>query len=207
MARVVGVVGSSGAGKTTLVERLVQVLRERGLSVGYLEHAHEGVDLDRTGSDSWRAREAGAEVLVVAGGGRRFEVDSRGDDLPGALAHLARCDVVLAEGYHDAEWPKIVVRRSGVADRAVAPPVLAEIEVDDAGEIDERVFADLTERLAAAIDDESSPDVHLLVDGEAVPLARFATEIVAGTVLGMVETLKGVDDPAVVELVVRRPGG
>lgn len=63
-----GLAGRSGSGKTTLLVRLLPELRARGLTVSILEHAHHGFDIDRSGKDSHRHREAGAsEVLVVSG--------------------------------------------------------------------------------------------------------------------------------------------
>ena len=52
MPRVVSFVGRSNSGKTTLLARLVEALKERGLKVGVIKHAHHGFDLDREGSDS-----------------------------------------------------------------------------------------------------------------------------------------------------------
>jgi hypothetical protein len=37
-------------------------------------------------------------------------------------------------------------------------------------------------------------NVSLEVDGEEIPLGKFAKEFVAGTVWGMVSSLKGVED-------------
>ena len=50
--RVVGLAGWSGAGKTTLVVRLVPELVRRGISVSTMKHAHHGFDVDQPGKDS-----------------------------------------------------------------------------------------------------------------------------------------------------------
>ena len=65
--KVLGIAGYSGSGKTTLVEQLIRGLRERGLRVSVIKHAHHQFDVDQPGKDSWRHREAGAfEVLVAS---------------------------------------------------------------------------------------------------------------------------------------------
>jgi len=65
--RAFGIVGWSGAGKTTLIEQLLARFASRGLSVSVIKHAHHGFDIDRPGKDSWRHREAGAtEVMLVS---------------------------------------------------------------------------------------------------------------------------------------------
>ncbi len=63
---VVGIAGWSGAGKTTLIERLIPVLRNAGHWVATVKHAHCGFDIDVPGKDSWRHRQAGACEVVVA---------------------------------------------------------------------------------------------------------------------------------------------
>ena len=63
---VMGIVGWSGSGKTSLLVALLPILKERGLKVSTMKHAHHRFDLDHPGKDSFRHRQAGAsEVLVV----------------------------------------------------------------------------------------------------------------------------------------------
>lgn len=55
-----------GFGKTTLVEQLIPRLRERGLRVSLLKHAHHAFDVDQPGKDSYRHRQAGAGEVLIA---------------------------------------------------------------------------------------------------------------------------------------------
>ena len=64
--KVVGFAGYSGSGKTHLVERLIPVLKLRGLRVSVVKHAHHKFDIDHPGKDTYRHREAGAFEVVVA---------------------------------------------------------------------------------------------------------------------------------------------
>ena len=57
--KVFGIAGYSGMGKTTLLERLVPLLRARGLVVSLIKHSHKAIEIDRPGKDSYRLREAG----------------------------------------------------------------------------------------------------------------------------------------------------
>ncbi len=114
--KVIGFAGWSGSGKTTLIEKLLPILRERGLRVSVIKHAHHRFDVDVPGKDSWRHREAGAhEVLITSS--RRWALmhELRGAPEPELTEHLARlapCDMVLIEGYRHAPVPKIEVRRA-----------------------------------------------------------------------------------------------
>ena len=63
----IGIAGSAGSGKTSLIERLAPMLKDRGFRIGVVKHAHDRLDLDRPGKDSWRYLKAGAEVAAVVG--------------------------------------------------------------------------------------------------------------------------------------------
>ena len=68
--RVIGFAGWSGAGKTTLIVRLIPELNRRGFSVSTIKHAHHNFDLDQPGKDSYEHRLAGAEEVLVASANR-----------------------------------------------------------------------------------------------------------------------------------------
>ncbi|MCS7235981.1 MAG: molybdopterin-guanine dinucleotide biosynthesis protein MobB [Armatimonadota bacterium] len=118
-ALVVGVVGASGAGKTSVVEGLVSRLRASGLRVAVVKHAPHGFDLDRSGSDSDRAARAGAVTVALVGEGevavRSFP--GRGLTVEGATELCTRAtaacgegvDVVLVEGFQHPASRTIVV--------------------------------------------------------------------------------------------------
>ncbi len=208
MAGICGIVGSSRSGKTSVAELLLARLRARGLRVGYLKHAHKGFDADREDSDSWRARKAGADAVAVVHDTSAFLLDSPGNGPEPTLARMAACDVILVEGYHQASWPKVVVSREGIPEREVDPPVLGEVAFDADGQVDDETLDGLADAIAALSEEGDEHDelvVDLVVDGTPVPLGAFATSMVAGTMMGMVETLKGVESPASVQLTVRRP--
>lgn len=113
--RIFGLVGRSGSGKTTLMERLLPILRGRGLTVSTVKHAHHGFDIDKPGKDSWRHREAGAEEVLLISGGRWALLHEMHDgaepSLEELLPHLTPVDLVLIEGFHSHGLPSIEVHR------------------------------------------------------------------------------------------------
>lgn len=64
---VIGVVGESATGKTTVIAALIRRLTADGLRVAAVKHAAHGFEFDRAGSDSDRMADAGAGVVVLAG--------------------------------------------------------------------------------------------------------------------------------------------
>src|SRR6202451_679028 len=115
--RVIGFAGWSGAGKTTLIVRLIPELNRRGFSVSTIKHAHHNFDLDQPGEESYEHRAAGAaEVLVVCANRGALMRELRGAPEP-SLAELLRLlkkvDLVLVEGFKRDALPKIEIHRAG----------------------------------------------------------------------------------------------
>lgn len=114
--RVIGLAGWSGAGKTSLIVKLIPYLREKGFSVSTLKHAHHAFDVDQPGKDSYLHREAGAREVLIASA-RRFALmhELRGDEEP-RLAELLRrlspADLILVEGFKRDAHAKIEVHRA-----------------------------------------------------------------------------------------------
>ncbi len=125
---VIGFVAPSGTGKTTLLRRLVPLLAARGLRVGYLKHAHHRFDLDRPGKDSYELRAAGARATLLASAGRwALQVENQDPGRDPELAELlgrfppGSLDLVLAEGFKYADYPKIEVYRAAVGGPPLYP--------------------------------------------------------------------------------------
>lgn len=111
---VFSIVGHSGAGKTTLVEKLIRELCARGVRVATIKHAHHKVELDTPGKDSYRYKEAGAAMsMLLTRDALQLVADAREQREPEQLAQrfLGEADLVLAEGFSHAPGAKIEVLR------------------------------------------------------------------------------------------------
>ena len=114
MPNVFIVVGHSGCGKTTLIEKLVRELSGRGLRVAVIKHAHHKVVLDTPGKDSFRYKQAGAAIsMLVTANELQLVADAVDKREPAQLAQrfLGEADLVLAEGFSHAAGVKIEVLR------------------------------------------------------------------------------------------------
>lgn len=115
--KVFGFAGYSGAGKTTLIEKLLPRFVASGRRVSLIKHTHHHFDLDQPGKDSWRHRQAGAtEVMLVCEGRWALLHELRGAPMPSfedQLARLADADLVLVEGFRVTPIPKLEVHRAG----------------------------------------------------------------------------------------------
>ena len=114
------VVGHSGAGKTTLVEKLLPELKRRGLRLATIKHAHHRVALDHEGKDSWRYTQAGAALsMLVTADALQLVANAVDRRDPEQLAErfLGEADLVLAEGFSHSPGAKIEVLRRACAKR------------------------------------------------------------------------------------------
>ena len=159
--RVIGLAGWSGAGKTTLIEKLIPELRRRGYSVSTLKHAHHAFDMDRPGKDSHRHREAGAAQVLVASAHRLALLTELRDGAEPRLSELlpmfAAVDIVLIEGFRADAHAKIEIHRAEngkplrypedrqivalVSDLAPAPAALPHAHLDDVAGVADLVLA------------------------------------------------------------------
>src|SRR5918995_2550326 len=114
--RVIGLAGWGGAGKPTLVSKLIPELNRRGLSVSTVKHAHHAFEIARPGKVSFEPRRAGASEVLVASARRWALVrELRGEDEPSLAALLRRLspvDLVIVEGFKSEPHPKIEVFRA-----------------------------------------------------------------------------------------------
>ena len=126
---VLAVSGVHNSGKTTLLEKLIPLLRARGLKVGVIKHDGHDFTPDVPGTDSFRLREAGAEGVAVFSGQRYLLTEAFRLTEQDLLALFERhgYDLVLMEGFKESGWPKIEVVRREIADAPVSFQPLAVV--------------------------------------------------------------------------------
>ena len=108
----ISVVGWHNVGKTAFVERLIAALKARGIRIATIKHSREAFDIDRQGTDTWRYRRAGSDVVVISAPGRMALIEERADEasLDELISRLpAEIDLVVTEGYKGLPLPKIEV--------------------------------------------------------------------------------------------------
>ncbi len=109
------VAATSNSGKTTLIEKIVAILKSRGMRVAVVKHASAGFDLDKPGKDSWRFQQVGANPVVLVGPGKI--VMMKNIDHEPSSADIARIvgdvDIMIHEGFKRNAENKIEVFRYG----------------------------------------------------------------------------------------------
>ena len=121
---IVSVVGKSGVGKTTFLEKLIAELKRRGHRVATVKHDVHGFEIDQPGKDSWRLAQAGSDSVVIASPQRLALIKHLDGEMPlgEIIALLTDVDIILTEGYKRGDAPKIEVARRGRGGELLCTP-------------------------------------------------------------------------------------
>ncbi len=116
----ISVVGNSGVGKTTFLEKLVRELKARGHRVAAIKHDCHDFDMDRPGKDTYRLAEAGSDIVMISAPDKLALLERVEEErsLASLVAMVAdRVDIVLTEGYRSAAALKIEVSRRALGSK------------------------------------------------------------------------------------------
>ena len=229
--KILAIVGTKNSGKTTLVTKIVHELVKRSYSVGTLKHTHH--DFDLVGKDTWKHREAGAE-LVVGSGENTFFMIKGGMELEKILKiinYIKKVDYLIIEGFKFSKYPKISTTEAK-DDFTLANVDVFEMSNNDVSSLTDLVekrtynriydancgecgFENCLEMAKAIIRGETSEEVckmkklgevQLSIGDKMIPLNPFVQDLIKKSVLGMLSSLKTDDLDAAqnkVELLIR----
>ncbi|MCL1982209.1 MAG: molybdopterin-guanine dinucleotide biosynthesis protein B [Clostridiales bacterium] len=145
------VCGVSGSGKTTTIEKIIEELKKRGNSVGSIKDIHaQKFSFDTPGKNTWRHREAGAEMVAARGMAETALMIPKRVEIPELLKWFSH-DFVVIEGGRDEGFPKILTASS----------------VQEINErLDESVFAVSGVVAGQGISLDGTPVINALTDAE-----------------------------------------
>jgi len=122
-----GFAAFSGTGKTTLLLKLIPELKQRGLRIAVIKHAHHNFDMDTPGKDSYELRKAGALPMLICSSRRTVitlenEIETE-PQLQQILTHIAAdsVDMILVEGFKKWPFDKIELHRESTGKALMHP--------------------------------------------------------------------------------------
>ncbi|MDR0906124.1 MAG: molybdopterin-guanine dinucleotide biosynthesis protein B [Oscillospiraceae bacterium] len=113
---VISFVAYSGTGKTTLIEKLVAELKARGLRVAVIKHDAHDFDVDKSGKDTWRFTQAGADVVAIVNATHAAVMENRPVTFEDLVAKITDVDIIITEGWKTGDVPKIALRRAATGN-------------------------------------------------------------------------------------------
>jgi molybdopterin-guanine dinucleotide biosynthesis protein MobB len=227
---IIGIVGYKDTGKTGVVEGLIGYFRGKGFSVGTVKHICHDASLQPLDTDSRRHLDTGAvgvvavgekvvEILKPAGsepGGSGSEAEAtqaesqRGADLQATVsAYLSDCDLVIVEGFKKESIPKVAVISDDAGVMDEAKNIVAVVSAGKKPDGIPGFGSDETEKLGEyllgnGIVKPVGEQISLLVDGKPVRLNEFVKTTLAGVIKGFITGLRGIDNPATIELRIKK---
>ena len=139
---VLGFAAYSGTGKTTLLVKLLPLMKLQGLRVAIVKQTHHDFEIDKPGKDSYELRKAGADQVVLASDKRcavitEYEVPEEPDlgELINRL-DLEHLDLVMVEGFKHLPFAKIELHRSATGKKLIFPEDDSVIAVASDGNLD-----------------------------------------------------------------------
>lgn len=216
MVPYVSIVGKSGSGKTSLIERLIKEFKRRGYRVASVKHCPHGMEIDKPGKDSWKFSQAGSDAVVFSSLDKLVFVKNVDGD--SSIAEILRIiggdfDLVLIESYKKDRVPKIEVHRKELGDDFICPTEsLSAIITDEQLKIDKPQFPiNDTSAIADFIEKnfvlKPESDTSLFVNGKQIPIKIFIKDFMAKGLIAVVSTLKGIGEIKNLDISIRNSSG
>ena len=229
--KIVSVVGSKNTGKTSLTVRVIEELTKRGYNVASIKHSHHSIEMDKENTDTWKHKQAGANLVVGVGSTTFFNARKEHDlnRILYLLKHFDDFDFVIIEGYKSYNYPKIITSPNVKDEYTIAE--VDSFTIDDEGisnlaDLIEKRGHDIVDTLFAnncgfnngeaiakeirtgnlGVDKLDKTHSYLSIDGKVVGLNRFVSNYLKNNVIGIINTLNldeyGVEEIGKIEVVI-----
>lgn len=189
---VLGVYGKSNTGKTMLIGALIQKLTEKGLNVATIKVTDKPISIDREGKDTWKHAEKGATLVVFSSPIETSLLLKKYQKISSVLPVITTIDnfdVVLIEGASDPNIPKIRLGDIKLRENTI---------FTFNGDID-KVIQVILEKISERKKFMENQMI-IKVNGRKIPLTEFPEEIIKNTIVGLLKSLKGVEEITDVEI-------
>ena len=180
-----GFYGESNSGKTSLIIKIAKKLGDEGYKIAAVKITDKKISIDTKGKDTWKYDKAGSKLTVLSSPIETDYMLKENKSMAEIIQHikeLGEYDLIIVEGAHDKNIPKIRI-----------------------GNIPERENTLLTytgdfEAIINIIKNElnkvtkNMKEISIKVNGKQIPLTEFPSDIIKNTIIGMLKSLKGVDE-------------
>ena len=189
-----GIYGKSDTGKTTLITKLVLRLTKQGYKIATIKQTKKAISLDSVNKDTWRHHKAGAELVVFSS---RCETDFllykvlNTSEIIRRISSFGCYDLILVEGADDLDIPKIQLGTGKKRDNTI---------LSYKGNIEEILILIIRELKKKPL----VPHLNVSVNGKNIPLTEFPKQMISNTIVGMLTSLKNVQDIHEVSIELRK---
>ena len=229
--KIVSIVGKKNTGKTSLTVKVIEELTKRGYNVASIKHSHHSIEMDKENTDTWKHKQAGANLVVGVGSTTFFNARQEMDlnRILFLIKHMAEFDFVVIEGYKSYNYPKIITSpnvRDEYTIKEVDSFTIDEKGVSELADLIEERGHDIVDTLFAnncgfnngeaiaaeirkgnmTVDELDATYSYLSIDGHVVGLNHFVSDYLKQSVIGVINTLNlkdyDVEDIGKIELII-----
>lgn len=229
--KIVSIVGKKNTGKTSLTVKVIEELTNRGYNVASVKHSHHSIEMDKENTDTWKHKQAGANLVVGVGSTTFFNARKEHDlnRILYLIKHFDEFDFVIIEGYKSYNYPKIITSpnvRDEYTIKEVDSFAIDEAGVSELADLIEKRSHDIVDTLFAnncgfnngetiareiregnlTVEDLDDVKSYLSIDGNVVGLNRFVSDYIKQNITAVIDTLNlkdfGVKDIGKIELVI-----
>lgn len=212
--KIVSIVGKKNTGKTSLTVKVIEELTKRGYNVASIKHSHHSIEMDKENTDTWKHKQAGANLVVGVGSTTFFNARKEHDlnRILYLLKHFDDFDFVIIEGYKSYNYPKIITSpnvRDEYTIKEVDSFTIDEKGVSELADLIEQRGHDIVDTLFAnncgfnngeviaseirngnlSVDDLDNVKGYLSIDSKVVGLNRFVSDYIKQSLVGVINTL------------------
>ena len=229
--KIASIVGKKNTGKTSLTVKVIEELTKRGYNVASIKHSHHSIEMDKENTDTWKHKQAGANLVVGVGSTTFFNVKAEYDlnRILYLLKHFDNFDFVIIEGYKSYNYPKIITSpevRDEYTIKEVNSFTIDDEGISELADLIEKRGHDIVDTLFAnncgfndgeaiaeeirnenlSVDELDNIHSYLSIDNKVVGLNRFVSDYLKQNILGVISTLNldeyGVEDVNKIELII-----
>ncbi|MEF8879754.1 MAG: molybdopterin-guanine dinucleotide biosynthesis protein B [Candidatus Thermoplasmatota archaeon] len=186
IAAVVGIYGESNSGKTGLITRLIEKLKEQGYNVAVIKKTDKKISIDTEGKDTYRYAQKGSDLVVFSTKIETSYIVKEKQDTEDIIQQIKdswNIDVILIEGSNHPDVEKIKVGGNVIRENTI---MKFNSEED---------FSKIIDFIRQRMEDVKMKDkVSVKVNDKDIPLTDFPSEFIRNTLEGMLKSLKGVDE-------------
>lgn len=229
--KIASIVGKKNTGKTSLTVKVIEELTRRGYNVASIKHSHHSIEMDKENTDTWKHKQAGANLVVGVGSTTFFNVRKEHDlnRILYLLKHFDAFDFVIIEGYKSYNYPKIITSPNVRDEYTIAEVDSFTIDAEGVSELADLIEQrghDIVDTLFAnncgyndgeaiaseiregnlTVEELDSVHSYMSIDDKVVGLNRFVSDYLKQNILGVISTLNlddyGVEDVRKIELII-----
>lgn len=184
---IIGFYGFSNSGKTNLITTLIKYFSNLNFKIATIKQSDKSYDIDQKGKDTYKYSKNGSNVIAFLTKDQTSFIFNSQMDIINCIEYILinnNYDLILIEGANNPNIPKI-----RIGNKPLIENTIFTFDNKDINRVQSLIYNKLIERC-----NQMKNNIELKVNGKKIPLTDFPNEFIKNTLIGMVKSLKGIDE-------------